>query len=220
MPKKDLELKDIIILFDRDVGLSVFQNFRGYNNLKDDSEWLLERTPQKSRGFLIRPVSRDDEEGIWIGEYNYGGNQIDRQDLIFGNVGSALSKLIAGYADRRISEKNFTVKITIESLKKKLKSSIIQEFKYYTCPPDLFYNSCTHVENVYRELIKKYGKDSGINYMLVADEIAKTKPCEDVIVCPLMVPNFFEGVLNLDKALKSRKLGAIELLTSDTVKIT
>jgi len=218
--KKDLELKDTMILFDRDIGLSIFQNFRGYNNLTDDAEWLLERTPQKSKGFLIRSVSRDNEEGIWIGEYNYGGNQIDRQDLIFNNVGSALSKLIAGYADRRISEKKFMEKIAIESLKKKLKSSIIQEFKYYTCPPDLFYNSCIHMEKVYRELIKKYGKDSRINYMLIVEEIARTKPCEDVIICPLMVPNFFEEVLNLDKALKSRQLGAIEFLTSDTAKIT
>jgi hypothetical protein len=219
LPEKNLTLKDTMILFDRDLGLSVFQNFRGYNNLTDDAEWLLERTSQKSRGFLIRPMSKDKEEGVWIGEYDYGGSQINRQELIFSKTASVLSRLISDYADHKITEKKFMKKIAINSLKKKLKSRIVHDFRYYVCPPDFFYRSCTHIDKVYEELTRKYGKGSKIPYMLVVEEIAKTKPCEDVIVCPLIVPNSFEGILNLDKALKSRKLGEVKLITSDMVKI-
>jgi hypothetical protein len=214
-----LKLKDTIILFDRDIELSIFQNFRGYDNLLDDAEWLLERTPEKSRGFLIRPVSGSKRDGLWIGEYSHGRSQIDRQDLLFGNNAFALSKVISDYADHKIARKAFMKKITIQVLKKKLKSRVIQDFKYYICPTDRFYKSCVHVEKVYEQLTKKYGKGKRILYSQVAEEIEKTTPCEDVIVCPLMVPNLFERVLNLNKALKSRKLGETRLISSDTVEI-
>ncbi len=220
LPEKGLRLKDTVIVFDRDQGISTYQNFRGYNNLVDDAEWLLERTLQKSRGFIIRPIAREKKEGIWVGEYNHEGSQINRQDLIFGNAASALSKLILSYADRRISEKTFIEKIAIKSLKKKLKSRIVQDFKYFICPPELIYGSCVHVEGVYKELAGKYGKGSRIPHIVVAEKIAETKPCADVVVCPLIAPNSFEGVLNLDKALRSRKLGGVRLVTSDMVELT
>ena len=95
MPEQNPKLKDTVILFDRDQGISIFQNIRGYNNLTDDAEWLLERTPQKSRGFILRPISKDGQEGIWVGEYTHAGNQITRQDLIYNRNGSAMSKMIS-----------------------------------------------------------------------------------------------------------------------------
>jgi hypothetical protein len=44
-------------------------------------------------------------------------------------------------------------------------------------------------------------------------------PCGDVIVCPLLVPNSFERVLNLNKDLKSRELGELRIKTSDIIEI-
>jgi hypothetical protein len=217
---KELNLKDTVILFDRDEGISIFPNFRSYDNVIDDAEWLLERTPQKSRGFIIRPVSRKTKEGIWIGEYNHRDNQINRQDFSFDEEASNLNKTISDYSSRRrIPEKKFRKEIDIDQLRKKLKSKIIQDFKYYTCPTDRFYQSCTHIEKVHAELTRKHGKGKKIPYDLVAQEITKTKPCQDVIVCPLMVPNLFERVLNLNKALKIRRLGEIKFITSTTVEL-
>jgi hypothetical protein len=202
------------------MGISIFQSFRSYNNLIDDAEWLLERTPQRSRGFLIRPVSRCEQDGLWIGEYGHGRSQIDRQDLIFSKNALSLSNIILDYSDRKIAGKAFMKKISVQVLKQKLKSRIIQDFKYYICPTDRFYKSCIHIEKVYEQLTKKYGKGLRIPYSQVAEEIEKTKPCEEVIVCPLMIPNLFERVLNLNKALKSRKLGETKLVDrSDTVEI-
>ncbi|RJS74520.1 hypothetical protein CW712_06415 [Candidatus Bathyarchaeota archaeon] len=219
MTNRKLKLKNVIILFDRDWGVSVFQNFRGYDDLVDDAEWLLERTPQKSKGFLIRPVSEGGREGIWIGEYNQKGNQIRRQDVLFdGNVAS-LNRLIGEYVDHKVSEKRFMEKIVIEDLRKKLDSRIVRDFKYYTCPSDRFYRSCIHIERIYRELTNKYGKSKKIPYSKIAEAVEKIDPCEDVIVCPLMEPNVFVRLLNLNKAFKSRKLGEIKFTDSGFVEI-
>jgi len=219
LPKKELKLKDTIILFDRDSGVSIFQNFRGYNNLIDDAEWLLERTPQRSRGFLIRTVSTNGQDGIWIGEYDYNSSQIIRQDIIFDGNSFLLSKMISDYAAHKITEKRIMKKLAIDALKKKIKSKIVQDFKYYVCPIDRFYHSCIHIEKINETLKRKFEKGKKIPYSLVAEEIAKTKPCEEVIVCPLMVPNSFESVLNLNKALKSRKLGEIKIISPEIVEI-
>jgi len=219
LPEQNPKLKDTVILFDRDQGISIFQNIRGYNNLTDDAEWLLERTPQKSRGFILRPISKDGQEGIWVGEYTHAGNQITRQDLIYNRNGSAMSKMISDYAAHKITERKLIRKLNIRRLKKSLKSKVIQDFRYYVCPSDLFYPSCAHVTRLYEALIHRFGKGKKIHYALIAEEIAKTKLCEDVILCPLRVPNLFERVLNLNKALKSLGLGEIRLITSDMVEL-
>jgi O6-methylguanine-DNA--protein-cysteine methyltransferase len=220
LPEKDLKLKDVIVLYDRDLGVSFFQNFRGYNDLADDAEWLLERTPQKSRGFIIRPIHKNKNNGIWIGEYDYRGNQVGRQNLLFDHEASAVSMLIENYSRHKVSEKRFEEKLAIEELKKKLNSEIIKDFKFFTCPSNRFFHSCTHVDSVYQELTRKFGLGKKVPYSLVANEIEKTKPCEDVVVCPLTVPNLFERILNLSKALKARKLGDIKFTTLDMVEIT
>jgi hypothetical protein len=219
LPEKNLELKDTLILFDRDLGVFLFQNFKGYNNLADDAEWLLERTPQKSRGFIIRPVHKDRHDGVWIGEYDYRGNQINRQDFLFDSGASAFCKIIRKYIAHKVSEKRLMEKLNIEDLRKLLKSSIVKDFKYYVCPLNRFYNACIQVDKVYDAILKKYGKGKKVSYSEVAREIENAKPCEDIIVCPLMVPNFFERVLNLNNALKTRKLGEIKFTTSDNVEI-
>ena len=105
MHKKDINLKDVLILFDRDWGISIFHNFRGYNNLIDDVEWLLERTTQKSRGFFIRPIKDNKNIGVWIGGYDYKGNNINKQDFLFGEKASAFSKIISDYIEHKISKK-------------------------------------------------------------------------------------------------------------------
>ena len=219
LAEKNLELKDTMIMFDRDLGVSLFQNFKGYNNLADDAEWLLERTPQKSRGFIIRPVRKDHQDGVWIGEYDYRGNQINKQEFLFDSDASAFCVMIKNYSAHKISEKRLLEKLSIKDLRKILKSTIVKDFRYYVCPVDRFYHSCMQVDRVYDALLKKYGRGKKVPYSEVAREIECAKPCEDVIVCPLMVPNLFERVLNLNNALKIRKLGEIKFTTSDNVEI-
>ncbi len=219
MHEKGLELKDTIIIFDRDLGPSIFQNFRGYDDLADDAEWLLERFPQKSKGFVIRPLSRDGQHGLWLGEYDYNGNQISRQETLWDSNASLLSRRISDYASRRVAEKEIAKSVAIDRLKKTMKSKIILGFKYYLCPIDRSYYTCPHIQQIYDELTRKYGKNVKVPYALVAKEIETTKPCDEVIVCPLVVPNSFERILNLNKALKSRKLGEIRIISSDTVEI-
>ena len=145
MPNKELTLKGTVILYDRDQGISVYPNIRSYDNAVDDAEWLLERTPQKSRGFIIRPVTKNQKQGIWIGEYNHDGNQIERQNLVTDEQAQKLGKTITDYSDRKITEKKLIEKIQIDQLRKKLKSSIIQDFRYYTCPTDCFCQTCPHI---------------------------------------------------------------------------
>ena len=216
---RNLELSGTMILFDRDLGISIFQNYRGYNNLADDAEWLLERTPQKSRGFIIRPVRKVQQDGLWIGEYDYRGNQINRQELLFDSDTSIFCVTIKNYVAHKVSEKRLMERLSLENLRKTLKSTIVNDFRYYICPSTRFYHSCMQVERVYGELVKKFGKGKTVPYSEVAREIENAKPCEDVIICPLMVPNLFERVLNLNNALKIRKLGEIKFTTSDNVEI-
>lgn len=109
-------------------------------------------------------------------------------------------------------------KISAEELKKNLKSDIVQNFKKYVCPTDYIYSSCIHVKKIYEDLFRKINKDK-IHYSLVSKEIEKKVPCGDVIVCPLLVPNSFERVLNLNKDLKSLELGELRIKTSDIIEI-
>ncbi|MBS7657146.1 hypothetical protein KEJ33_04395 [Candidatus Bathyarchaeota archaeon] len=219
LTNKNLELSDTIILFDRDLGVSIFQNYKGYNNLVDDAEWLLERTSQKSRGFIIRPVRKCQKCGIWIGEYDYRGNQINRQELLFDSNTEIYCTMIENFARKRVSEKKIMEKFSLENLRKTIESSIIRDFKYYICPPNRFYHSCMQVEKIYNLLIQKYGKGKRISYSEIAKEIENAKPCEDVIVCPLRVSNLFERILNLNDAFKIRKLGELRFTSSDNIEI-
>lgn len=219
MVQEELRLTDTVILYDRDFGISIFQNFRGYDSLLDDGEWLLERTPTKSRGFLMRVVVKNGKKGIWIGEYAQGERQIGRQDFIFEDSAESISKIILDYVNGKISEENLLEKIRIENLRKCLNSRIIRDFKYYYCPSYRFLYECSYVEKMYLELIEKYGKGEKIPYSLVAEKIERIETCEDVMVCPLSAPNLFERLLNLNKAFKTRKLGEIRFAAPDFIEI-
>ena len=216
---EDLQLTDIMIMYDRDFGISIFQNFRGYDSLLDDAEWLLERTHCRSRGFLIRVVMKGQKTGLWIGEYLYGKKGIVRQELIFQGYVGNISKAILDYASGRISEDNLLRRIQIENLRE-LKSKIIRDFKYYYCPSNRFLYECSYVNGIYSRLVEKYGREKRIPYSLLAREIEKIKPCRDVIICPLAASNIFERILNLNRALKTRKIGEIKFVTPDFVEIT
>ncbi len=219
---ENLKLGSTIILFDRDFGESFFQDFMGYGNLSDDAEWLLERTTQRSWGFMIRPVADGEHYGLWVGEYAPHSNQIIREEIIFNRNSSSISKILFDYANHKISEEKLSKKLTLNVYKKKLQESrIIQDFKYYACSPERFYKKCPHVERIYRAIKEKYGLGAKIRYSLVAEMIASFKPCEDVIICPLLSsPNTFERIINLNKALRSRKLGEIKILSGNRVEIT
>jgi len=216
---EDLQLTDIMIMYDRDFGISIFQNFRGYDSLLDDAEWLLERTHCRSRGFLIRVVMKGPKTGLWIGEYLYGKKGIVRQELIFQGYVGNISKAILDYASGRISENNLLRRIRIENLRE-LKSKIIRDFKYYYCPSNRFFYECSYVNEIYSRLVEKYGRENQIPYSLLAREIEKIEPCRDVIICPLVASNIFERILNLNRALKTRKIGEIKFVTPDFVEIT
>jgi len=219
MKREELRLTDTVILYDRDFGVSIFQNFRGYDSLLDDAEWLLERTSRKSRGFLIRVVIKNGKRGIWIGEYTQGDKQIGRQDFIFEDSAEAVSKMIMDYVNRKISEENLLEKIRIENLRKHLNSRIVRDFKHYYCPSYRFLYECPYVDKMYSRLIERYGRGIKIPYSLAAEEIEQIETCEDVIICPLSVPNLFERILNLNKAFKTRRLGEIKFITPDFIEI-
>jgi len=218
--QEELQLTDTVILYDRDFGISIFQNFRGYDSLLDDAEWLLERTSRKSRGFLMRIVIKEGKKGIWIGEYDQGKKQIGRQDFIFGDSAEAVGKIILDYVNRKISEESLIEKIKIEKLRRHLNSRIIRDFKHYYCPSYRFLYECPYIEKMYSKLIKKYGRNEKIPYSLLAEETEKIERCRDVIVCPLSAPNLFERILNLNKAFKTRKLGEIRFVAPDFIEIT
>ena len=216
---EDLQLTDIMIIYDRDFGISIFQNFRGYDSLLDDAEWLLERTHCRSRGFLIRVVMKGQKTGLWIGEYLYGKKGIVRQELIFQGHAGNISKAILDYASGRISEDDLLRRIRIENLRE-LKSNVIRDFKYYYCPSNRFLYECSYVNEIYSRLVEKYGRENQIPYSLLAREIEKIEPCRDVIICPLVASNIFERILNLNRALKTRKIGEIKFVSPDFVEIT
>lgn len=220
MTQEELRLMDTVILYDRDFDISIFQNFRGYDSLLDDAEWLLERTSRKSRGFIMRIITKNGKRGLWIGEYNQGEKQICRQDFIFEDSAEAISKTIMDYVNKKISEKDLLEKIKIENLRKHLNSRIVQDFKHYHCPSYRFLYDCPYVNKIYLKLTKKYGKGKKIPYSLIAEEIEQIETCKDVIICPLSVPNLFERVLNLNKAFKTRKLGEIRFTAPDFVEIS
>lgn len=216
----NLKLGSIIVLFDRELGTLFFQDFRGYGNLLDDAEWLLERTPQRSWGFMIRPITDGEHYILWIGEYGPHVNQVIREDIVSDKGASIISKVLFDYANRRISEGVVNKRITIESCKKLLKSKIIQDFKYYICPRKRFYEECPHINEIYRSLKEKYGLEEKVHYSLVAEVISEIKPCDDVIICPLLFPsNSFERIINLNEVLKVRKLGEVKIIGQNMVKI-
>ena len=215
-----LKLGGAIILFDRDYGVFFFQNFRGYSNLLDDAEWLLERTPQKSWGFIIRPIISGEQYGLWIGEYGPHKNQVIREEMIFDKKASTLSKMLFDYEAHKIDEKKIRRKLTLDSCKKLFcKSKIIRNFKYYTCPAEYFYKHCPYIEKIYKSLIEKYGRGSKVHYSLVIDEISSIKQCDNVLICPLMTANTFEAIMNLNKALRYRKTGEIKIVDQNMVEI-
>ena len=98
-------IQNILILIDRDTGVNIFRNFRGYGNLKDDAEWILERTPERSLGFLIRPMRKNDEKGIWIAEYNNKG--LNREEYLFDYHSASLSNIILNHNTKKLNTKKF-----------------------------------------------------------------------------------------------------------------
>lgn len=217
----DLRLGGVILLFDREFGPLFFQNFKGYGNLLDDAEWLLERTPQRSWGFMIRPIIRNEFCGLWIGEYGPLSNRVVRGEMLFDRNSSGISRILLKYANNEISESEVARRLTIKSLKRMLPGSmIIRDFKYYICPMERFYKDCPHIEKIYRAVRERYGAGARIRYSIVADIIFGMKPCDDVIICPLLSsPNRFESIIRLNMALRSRRLGEIKIIERSLVEI-
>ncbi|MFQ6096050.1 MAG: hypothetical protein ACE5NN_07890, partial [Candidatus Bathyarchaeia archaeon] len=213
-----LQLSDTLILFDKNFGVSIFPNFRGYDNLVDDAEWILERNPE-SNGFILRPVSDGSHNGLWIGEYTYHSNEIRRHETLFDENAERISRLIMRYASREVSERELMKKLRIDLLKRRLKSEIVQDFRYYVCPDDFFYYRCGNIEIVYRSLKEKYGKNIRAPYSSVADDILTLSRCPDVVNCPLKAPNAFERIYNLNRALRSRGIGEIKFVSPGVVRI-
>jgi len=219
MIQGDLRLMDTVILYDRDFGVSIFRNFRGYDSLLDDAEWLLERTTNKSQGFLMRVVVKDGVRGLWIGEYLQGRNQICRQELIFGDSAEEIANLFIDYAEGRVSEGDFLDEVKIDNLRRRLKSRIIRDFRYYGCPSDRFLYECPHVDEIYIRLVRKYCRGVKVPYSLIVKEIRLEERCDDAILCPLAASNALERILNFNRALKTRGIGEIKFVSTDFVEI-
>lgn len=219
---RKLRLGMAIVMFDRDYGILFFQDFMGYGSLIDDAEWLLERTPQRSWGFMIRPIADGEHYGLWIGEYGPGSNQILREETLFDANSSAVARLLFKYAEHRVDEGELRRRLTLKTLKRRLlNSEIVRGFKHYTCPLERFYRDCPHIERIYRAIRERYNVGSRTRYSLISDIIFGVKPCDDIIICPLLSsPNAFEAIINLNKALRSRRLGEIKIIDGSTVEIT
>jgi len=216
--KKNLKLKDILILFDRNSGVSIFQNFRGYDDAIDDAEWILERNP-KTKGFILRPVFYGDKDGLWIGEYTHNGNTVNRYEVLYDKAALQIVRLITYYARRKITEREIMENLSINLLKEKLRSEIVRSFKYYECLVDHFYYMCGEYKKIYKFLKEKYGGEK-VPYSKVADDILSLAKCSEAIVCPLKAPNAFERIYNLNKALKIRELGEIKFTSPGIVQVT
>lgn len=219
---RDMNIGSTVIIIDRDFGRLVFRDVKGYGNLLDDAEWLLERTAQRSWGFIMRPVIHGKQIGLWIGEYTLGSNKVIREEILFGRGPASISRLLLKYSEGRVGEKEINRRLSIDTLKKALpESRIIQDFKYFTCPEGRLYSRCPGIEDICRLLREKVGSEGRLSYSQVAEIISKAGKCNDVIICPLLAPpNTLERILILDRVLRSRKIGAIEILNGGIVKVS
>ncbi|MEM0050558.1 MAG: hypothetical protein QXW39_08525 [Candidatus Bathyarchaeia archaeon] len=219
---RDLEISSVVIIFDRDFGKLVFRDFRGYGSLLDDAEWLLERTQQRSWGFMLRPVIQNGCYGLWIGEYMPNNNRVIREEIIFSKASSKISKLLMRYAEDKASERKIDRIMDISVLKKMLpESNIIRGFKYYICPEDWIYKRCPYAKEIYRAIEEKYGSSIKLYYSRVAEMMPSINKCDDVLICPLLAsPNAFERILILNNILRSSKIGEIKVLDKNTIRIS
>lgn len=219
---ESLKVGSVIVIFDRDLGTFFFQDLRAYGNLIDDAEWLLERTPQRSWGIMIRPIINNGKYGLWIGEYGPHANRVISEEMVFDKGSSDLSRVLFKYADHRIDESRVRRIVTIDACKRKIGGSkIVQRFKYYRCPEDRFYENCRRIEEIYKAAKDKYGSEAKVHYSRILEIISSIEPCEDAFICPfLSLPNPFERIINLNKALRSRKIGEIKVISSSLMQVT
>ncbi|MEM2320834.1 MAG: hypothetical protein QXS79_03000 [Candidatus Bathyarchaeia archaeon] len=187
----------------------------------DDAEWLLERTPQKSWGFMIRPIIHEKQYGLWIGEY-MPNNKITREEILFGGGSSTISELLLEYEESRVGEREIDRKIDIETLRRTLpESNIIQDFKYFVCPEERFYNRCPRLEEIYKAIKERCGSAKRLHYSQVAVIISGIDKCYDVIICPLLAsPNALERILIFDKILRSRKIGRMKIADRNIIEVS
>ncbi|MEM1883386.1 MAG: hypothetical protein QXE14_02140 [Candidatus Bathyarchaeia archaeon] len=210
---KGIRFSDGVLIFDRDLGKLVFRDFKGYGSLLDDAEWLLERTPQRSWGFMMRPIIKEGSYGLWIGEYEPENNRVVREEVHFSRGASTISKLLLRYAVNKISERVINKMLNVDTLRNKLpESNIIQDFKYFICPEERLYSKCPRIEEIYRAILKRSNSVSRLHYSQVAEIISRINKCNDVIICPLTAPpNAFERLFTLNKVLRSRRMGEINI---------
>ncbi|MEM2559215.1 MAG: hypothetical protein QXF59_00235 [Candidatus Bathyarchaeia archaeon] len=219
---KELSIGSVIIIFDRDFGRLIFRDIKGYGNLLDDTEWLLERTPQRSWGFMIRPIIQDGLYGLWIGEYTPNSNQVIREETLFGKGSSIISKLLVRYIENKVSEREINRRISIDALKKMIpESNIIRDFKYYICPEERFYGKCPLIEKIYKAIGEKYDSFTRLYCSQITEIISSVNKCHDVLICPILAsPNALERIIILNKVLKNRRIGEIKINSKGSVQDT
>lgn len=220
---KNMKLGETILVFDRDHGRIIFRGVRGYGNLLDDAEWLLERTPQRTWGFMIRSIINNGQYGLWIGEYTPSSDKVTREETIFSRGSSTLSKLLLKYDNGIISEKEINRRINdVETLRKLLpESNIIRDFQYFVCPKERLYSRCPHVGEIYEALKERYYSAGRLHYFQAAEIMSKINKCRDVIICPLTAsPNALESLLLLDKVLRNRKIGCIRIVDRNNIELS
>jgi len=203
------------ILFDRDCLISIFNNLRAFNNLTTDAEWVLERS-SKTSGFIVRPIGNVDEEGLWIGEYRK--NTITREERFYDEDVKTIRKIVEGCKD----EEDVKKKLGIDILKEKLKSEIVQDFRYFWCPEEKGILKCPNVE-VIRDSLRNESENSKgvIRCFEVVDAISKHNSCPYTnMYCPLKDPNEYNRVLSYIKLLKKyHRNDKIELGDWDSIHI-
>ena len=210
-------LTDILIVFDRNLGVSVFKNLRGYDDPIDDAEWLLERNPM-SQGFIIRPVSDGYRDGLWIGAYRQGLSRIVRHEVLYDEGAREIADLIKRYHYGEVGEREFMGRMNIEFIKGRIDSPIVHEFRYGRCPQDHYYYVCGEVDRVYNVLLERFG-GRRIPLSCMADLVLEENKCSNATLCPLKVSNAFERIYNLNRALKIRRKGEIIFNDDGTVEV-
>jgi len=186
---------------------------KGFNDLIEDAEWLLERTSTKINGFIIRPIRNGDGEGLWIGEYI--ANKITREEKIYDENARKIRKIIEEYDAE--GEEDIKNKIGIDLLREELKSKIVQDFRYFWCPEKREILKCPNIETIRNKVRGETKKSDGtirdFEIAGIINDVNKNNPCPHTnMYCPLRDPNEFNRVINYERMVRKYHNDKIKLI--------
>lgn len=197
--KTDFSLKDVIAILDTEHDLELVAGFSLMNDLVEDLDYILFMNRfVNSKGIALRPISNNNQIGLWVAEYEVGkdrNSKIINQTIVYDDV-TDICKTLERYLSKGISFGELKEKLTIDLLKEKIKVGFVQNFKFtYLFCPRYRKLHCKNINGIYEEL-KDLAGNNGISYIDAAKIISKYDNCHDVIVCDLKEPNELSRVMN------------------------